>query len=40
MYKWKAEIQLLIKKNFTHKVKANYRGMMDQTYKGLSKKFN
>ena len=38
MYKWKLEIKLFNKKNFKHKVKANYKGMRDQIHKGLSKR--
>ena len=38
MYKWKLEIEFLIKKNFTRKARANYRGMKDQTHKAWKKK--
>ena len=35
MYKWNLKLQFLIKKNFTHRARPNYRGIMDQTHNGL-----
>ena len=35
MYKWKLKIEFFIKNNFSYKARANYKGMMVQTHKGM-----